>query len=94
MKGQWLAKVEDREYGPYTWEQMLQMAAEGRVTPDLPVRRAEDREWIAAENVPNLLSVRESQAAPAPPPVATNRSHASAPPPPPAMARREPGSKK
>lgn len=93
MKGQWLAKVNDREYGPYTWEQMLQMAAEGRVTPGLPVRRVEDKEWMAAEDVPNLLAAHPSQPVPPPPPVAASLSQASPPPPPPppppALARRE-----
>ncbi|MGI8980823.1 MAG: DUF4339 domain-containing protein [Pirellulaceae bacterium] len=58
-----MAKVGGEEYGPFTWDQMLQMAAEGRVTPDLPVRQASDAEWSTAAAIPGLLG----GAKPAPP---------------------------
>lgn len=51
-----MAKVGGEEYGPFTWDQMLQMAAEGRVTPDLPVRQASAAEWSTAALIPGLLS--------------------------------------
>lgn len=71
MKAEWLANVDGQEYGPYTWQQMLQMAAEGRVPSDLPVRRVNDKRWFKASQVPGLLTPAtvpaavSSQAAPA-----------------------------
>ncbi|HUE74720.1 MAG TPA: DUF4339 domain-containing protein, partial [Pirellulaceae bacterium] len=56
MKAEWFAKVNDQEYGPYTWQQMLQMAAEGRVPADLPVKRTSDKKWFTARQVPGLVT--------------------------------------
>ena len=56
MKAEWFARVDGQEYGPYTWQQMLQMAAEGRVPADLPVRRSIDKRWFAARQVPGLVA--------------------------------------
>src|SRR5436190_21655835 len=50
-----MANVGGEEYGPFTWDQMLQMAAEGRVTPELPVRKANDSQWSTAAAIPGLL---------------------------------------
>lgn len=70
MKAEWLANVDGQEYGPYTWNQMLQMAAEGRVPADLPVRRAHDKRWFKASQVPGLVT-------PAPPTPAARDAVAS-----------------
>ena len=70
MKAEWLANVDGQEYGPYTWQQMLQMAAEGRVPSDLPVRRASDKRWFKASQVPGLVT-------PAAPPAAVSPAAAS-----------------
>ncbi len=51
-----MAKVGGEEYGPFTWDQMPQMAAEGRVPPELPIRQASDSQWSAAAIIPGLLS--------------------------------------
>ena len=58
-----MAKVGGEEYGPFSWDQMLQMAAEGRVPPELPIRQASDSQWSTAEAIPGLLG----GAKPAPP---------------------------
>lgn len=55
MNAEWLANVNGQEYGPYTWKQMLQMAAEGRVPADLPVKRVSDKKWFTAKQVPGLV---------------------------------------
>lgn len=62
-----MANVSGQEYGPYAWDQMLQMAAEGRVPADLPVRRVSDSQWTPAAQVPGLLS-KSTTASPAPGP--------------------------
>ena len=67
MNAEWMANVGGQEYGPFTWDQMLQMAAEGRVTPDLPVRKANDLQWSTAAAIPGLLGgVKPPPARPAP----------------------------
>jgi GYF domain 2 len=53
---EWMANVGGQEYGPFTWDQMLQMAAEGRITPELPVRKASDQQWSTAAAIPGLLA--------------------------------------
>ena len=50
-----MANVGGEEYGPFTWDQMLQMAAEGRVTPELPIRKVSDSQWSTAAAIPGLL---------------------------------------
>src|SRR6186997_3050007 len=57
-----MAKVGGEEYGPFTWDQMLQMAAEGRVTPELPVRKASDPKWSTAADISGLLGSAKSAA--------------------------------
>ncbi|HZL89285.1 MAG TPA: GYF domain-containing protein [Pirellulaceae bacterium] len=67
MKAEWLANVDGQEYGPYTWQQMLQMAAEGRVPADLPVKRVQDKKWYKAAQVPGLLAPAKTASAAATP---------------------------
>lgn len=65
VKAEWIAKVGGEEYGPFTWDQMLQMSAEGRVTPELPIRKASDSQWSTAAEIPGLLGSPKT-AAPVP----------------------------
>ncbi len=50
-----MANVGGEEYGPFTWDQMLEMAAQGRVTAELPVRKTSDSQWSTAAAIPGLL---------------------------------------
>jgi hypothetical protein len=50
-----MANVGGEEYGPFTWDQMLDMAAQGRVTPELPIRKVSDSQWSTAAAIPGLL---------------------------------------
>jgi hypothetical protein len=61
VKAEWIASVNGQEYGPYTWDQMLQMMAEGRVLPDSLVRRASDKQWFKASQIPGLLKSAPSR---------------------------------
>ena len=74
-----MAKVGGEEYGPFTWDQMLQMAAEGRVTPELPIRKASDAQWSTAADIPGLLGSAKS-AAPAPKPAAKSAASSASTP--------------
>lgn len=70
-----MANVGGEEYGPFTWDQMLNMAAEGRVTPELPIRKVSDSQWSTAAAIPGLLG----GARPAAPKPAAKVAVASAP---------------
>ncbi len=56
MNPEWLCYVNGQEYGPYTWPQLVQMAAAGNVVPATHVRRNFDSQWYQAEHVPGLFS--------------------------------------
>ena len=73
-----MAQVGGEEYGPFTWDQMLQMSAEGRVTPELPIRKASDSQWSTAADIPGLLGGPKS-AAPAPKPAPKPAARPAAP---------------
>lgn len=55
MKNQWYCGVDGQQYGPFTWEQLRAMAAEGRIVTDSFVRRDVDQQWFQAAQVPGLL---------------------------------------
>lgn len=56
MNPEWLCYVNGQEYGPYTWPQLVQMAAAGNVAPSTHVRRNFDSQWYLAEQVPGLFA--------------------------------------
>jgi hypothetical protein len=56
VKDQWYCRVDGQQYGPYTWDQMRAMVAEGRVVAESYVRREVDQKWFAAGKIPGLVS--------------------------------------
>jgi hypothetical protein len=64
MNPEWLCYVNGQEYGPYTWPQLVQMAAAGNVVPSTNVRRNFDSQWYLAEHVPGLFSAPGAPVAP------------------------------
>jgi hypothetical protein len=63
VKEPWYCGVDGEQYGPYTWEQMLAMGAEGRLVPETFVRRESDRQWYSAAQIPGLLGRKAPVAA-------------------------------
>ncbi|HEX5104668.1 MAG TPA: GYF domain-containing protein, partial [Pirellulaceae bacterium] len=55
MKNHWYCGVEGQQYGPFTWEQLRAMAAEGRLIGESFVRREVDQQWFQASQIPGLL---------------------------------------
>jgi len=55
VKSHWYCGVDGQQYGPFTWEQLRAMAAEGRIVTDSFVRRDVDQQWFQAAQVPGLL---------------------------------------
>lgn len=62
MKNHWYCHVEGQDYGPFTWEQLRAMAAEGRIVSSSNVRRDIDQQWFQAAQVPGLLPKAQSAA--------------------------------
>ena len=60
MKNHWYCHVEGQDYGPFTWEQLRAMAAEGRIVTNSSVRRDIDQQWFQAAQVPGLLPKPQS----------------------------------
>jgi hypothetical protein len=56
VKDQWYCGVDGQQYGPYTWEQLRAMAAEGRIVTETYIRREIDQQWRSAAQVPGLLA--------------------------------------
>jgi hypothetical protein len=56
LKDHWYCQVESEQFGPFSWDQMRAMAAEGRLVPESQVRRENDQRWFAAGTIPGLLS--------------------------------------
>lgn len=52
----WYYKMAGQEIGPFTGQQLKQLADEKRITPTDPVRRDTDTEWTIAKNVKGLFS--------------------------------------
>jgi hypothetical protein len=60
VKDQWYCGVDGQQYGPYTWDQLRAMAAEGRIVPETYVRREIDQQWLSAAQIPGLLARKKS----------------------------------
>lgn len=80
MAVKWYYKMAGQEIGPFTSQQLKQLAEEKRIAPTDPVRRDSDTEWSVARNVKGLFPESEKSAiptgvavpvAPADPPVVT-----------------------
>ncbi|MDO4857604.1 MAG: DUF4339 domain-containing protein [Thermoguttaceae bacterium] len=55
MAVQWYYKMAGKEIGPFTSQELKQLADEKRITPNDPVRRDTDKEWTLAKNVKGLF---------------------------------------
>lgn len=80
MKADWVCHVDGQDYGPYTFEQMRQMAVAGQLAPTWHVRRHQDSQWHLASQVPGLF----------PKPSAQPKAKAAAAAPPAAVATSQP----
>jgi hypothetical protein len=74
VKDQWYCGVDGQQYGPYTWDQLRAMAAEGRIVPATYVRREIDEQWVSAARIPGLLARGKPVAKPAAPAAANGSS--------------------
>ncbi|MBR0193465.1 MAG: DUF4339 domain-containing protein [Thermoguttaceae bacterium] len=55
MAVQWYYKMAGKEIGPFTSQELKQLADEKRITPNDPVRRDTDKDWTLAKNVKGLF---------------------------------------
>lgn len=90
MSEQWYLLVGDREYGPFTSQQLSEFVQQGRLIRENFVRTATSPQWIAASQIPGLFPA-------ASPPMAAQEMPLARPAPPPgfggapapAVARQE-----
>lgn len=65
----WFVSNDGKEHGPFTSEQLKQLATSGQVRPETPIRRDDKQIAIRASEIKGLFAVEPtSQAAPLPPP--------------------------
>jgi S1-C subfamily serine protease len=55
MASEWYFKAGSHEHGPFSSKQLRKLAAEGRVTPDSPLRRGRAARWFPAGKVEGLF---------------------------------------
>ena len=54
MANDWYVKINNVEHGPLTSERLKQLAQQGKVTPDTPIRQGASGNWISASAVKGL----------------------------------------
>ena len=74
MAATWYCRVSNGEFGPYTLEQVIALAREGRLSPSDWVREGTDAPWMPAGSVQGLVFTAIASSAP---------QYAASPPPPP-----------
>jgi uncharacterized protein (AIM24 family) len=73
MSAEWYFKVGNSEFGPIPAPELVQLAANGKVTPETEVRKGPDGPWIPASKVANLFDrAAQLRAAPVPNPAAAS----------------------
>ncbi len=65
MKADWLCKLGGQPCGPFTVDQLRQLAAAGTVTATTEIRREKDPRWFLAGKVPGLLTPSGAMPTPA-----------------------------
>jgi predicted nucleic acid-binding Zn ribbon protein len=69
MSNDWFVKLDGKtESGPFTSDRLKQLALEGRVTPDTPVKKGQAGTWHLANDVHGLLTTGNSHSSPPSPP--------------------------
>jgi hypothetical protein len=58
----WYYQVMGHEVGPVPFLELQQLARDGRISPETPVRRASGTRWLLAERVSGLAAVPEDRA--------------------------------
>ena len=94
MANDWYIKINNVEHGPFTSDRLKQLAQQGKVTHDTPVKKGQAGTWHRASDVRGLFPTNNDMpvaAPPPPPPPQVNPQQPSAfvpvisPPPPPAL---------
>jgi hypothetical protein len=60
MAAQWYCRLMGSELGPYTSQQLLEMARTHRITPDDTVKKGPDGMWVPADHVKGLFDASAS----------------------------------
>ena len=54
MPNDWYIKINNTEHGPLTSERLRQLAQQGKVTPETPLRKGPSGNWVRASSVKGL----------------------------------------
>lgn len=87
MAHEWYIQHGGKTYGPLAAAKMKQLAAERKITPETPVRRDSDQDWVPASRVQGLFAPQPPiEPAALPPPIPPHAAPLDPPPlePPPA----------
>jgi hypothetical protein len=60
MAAQWYCRLMGTELGPYTSQQLLEMARSHRITPDDSVKKGAEGMWVPADHVKGLFDASAS----------------------------------
>jgi hypothetical protein len=63
----WYAWINNTQYGPYSWEELVRYTKEGRIQKTDYVWNPEYRGWISVDKVPGLLGAAENRQKAVPP---------------------------
>ncbi|MEI8376137.1 MAG: GYF domain-containing protein [Planctomycetota bacterium] len=96
MSNEWYIKINNVEHGPLSSDKLKQLAQQGKVTPDTPLKNGESIGWVTASHVKGLFPMAASAGTPAtakasPPRPASSASNPTPKPPsaiPPALPQR------
>jgi len=80
MSGSWYVSSEGQQLGPYTGEQLVQFAQEGRIATDTLVWAEGMADWLPAAQIPGLFPAAAPVAAAAPAPTPAPAPATWAPP--------------
>jgi len=53
---QWFVRKGDKTHGPFSSQQLKQLAKGSKISPDSPVRRGNEGQWVAAQKVKGLFA--------------------------------------
>ena len=54
-KKQWIVQINKKAYGPYTNQQLKQLAELGKINPNTAVRKATSEQWHQAGSIQGLF---------------------------------------
>ncbi|HVW03179.1 MAG TPA: DUF4339 domain-containing protein, partial [Planctomycetaceae bacterium] len=61
MSQEWYCTIIGVEFGPVTWDDVVQMAADGQLSPDDTIRQGTTGDWQPAKEISGLFDQAEAR---------------------------------